>query len=258
MRNYSPNLLFNPVDFNFLSTPSAQINVLIKVNGNPAVCLGTCDYTFLTNTPQLVYSSISGSVVTLSLTDPSHIGYALSSVTVTIGGQPCTIINPTISPIINFQCQLPTNPNGTPTEVAGTYPPVVTVAQVGVVSNAPAVNSFTFPLSLNSLNATSGGTNGGYGLQLIGKGFPTSLVPGTTVTVCGVSATITAVDNTDAYIIMPPCTAGPQQISITTPQGTTNSLPFTYNAPPTPSSFIFTVSPQSWNPTMKGVMTITG
>jgi hypothetical protein len=47
---------------------------------------------------------------------------------------------------------------------------------------------------------------------LIGKGFPTSLVPGTTVTVCGVYATITAVDNTDAYVIMPPCSAGVQQI----------------------------------------------
>lgn len=32
LRNYSPNLLFDPIDFNFLSTDSSQINVRVTVN----------------------------------------------------------------------------------------------------------------------------------------------------------------------------------------------------------------------------------
>lgn len=32
LRNYSPNLLFDPIDYNFLSTDSPQINVRVTVN----------------------------------------------------------------------------------------------------------------------------------------------------------------------------------------------------------------------------------
>jgi len=32
LRNYSPNLLFDPIDFNFLNTDSPQINVRVTVN----------------------------------------------------------------------------------------------------------------------------------------------------------------------------------------------------------------------------------
>lgn len=122
LRSYSSNLLFDPIDYHFLSTASDKPNVLLTVNEIPSVCTGDCRYTFLTNTPLLTSDSISGSIVTLSLTDPASIGYTLGQVSVTIGGQPCTIINPT-SPITNFQCQLPTNSDSTPTMPAGSYYP---------------------------------------------------------------------------------------------------------------------------------------
>lgn len=71
----------------------------------PSVCNGSCGYTFLINTPVLTTATITGSVVTLSLTDPAALGYTLSEVTIDIGGQPCAIINNN-DPISSFQCQL--------------------------------------------------------------------------------------------------------------------------------------------------------
>jgi hypothetical protein len=56
---------------------------------------------------------------------------------------------------------------------------------------------------------------------------------------------------------MPPCTQGTKSISLTAAGLTTNALPFTYNSPANLGS-IFTVTPQSYNPSLKGIMNITG
>lgn len=155
LRYYSPNLLFDPIDFNLLSTASPVPNVLVTVNSMPSVCVGSCGYTFLFNTPVLSSATRVGPVVTLSLTDPANLGYTLNDVDVTIGGQKCTIVDVNAA-INNFQCQLPTNADGTAKVEAGSYPPIATVNQVGVVANLPAVTAFDFPLTLTSLNFTSG------------------------------------------------------------------------------------------------------
>ena len=155
LRWYSSHLLFDPIDFTLLNTASSQANVLVTVNDIPAVCTGDCKYTFLDNTPVLQSSSMSGSIVTLSLNDPGSIGYSLSDVTITIGGQSCTVINLS-DPIGNFQCQLPVNSDSTPTVPSGSYMPIVTVSQVGLISALPAVTPFNFSLTLTSLNFTSG------------------------------------------------------------------------------------------------------
>ncbi len=256
LRNYSPNLLFDPIDYNLLSTDSSGINVLVTVNGLPSVCVGSCAYSFLYNVPVLTSDSISNSKLTLSLTDPALINYTLLDTTVTLADQPCTIINPATTPITNFDCSLPANPDNTPIIEAGTYTPVVTVSQVGIVPYGPAVVSFDFPLKLNSLNITSGGTNGGFGLRLVGTGFPTTLADAT-VTICGVKATLVAVDNLNAHIIVPPCATGNTDVFISSPTRTSNVIQFNYVAP-TPIGHIFSVSPQSHNPSLKGIMEITG
>jgi len=57
---YPPSLLFDPIDYTLLNTASDQPNVLVTVNNMPSVCTGDCKYSFLTNTPELLASSISG------------------------------------------------------------------------------------------------------------------------------------------------------------------------------------------------------
>ncbi len=50
-RKYSSNLLYNPVDENFMFTPSAGPNVLVTVNDLMGVCESDCSYTFETTVP---------------------------------------------------------------------------------------------------------------------------------------------------------------------------------------------------------------
>ena len=193
LRWYSSHLLFDPIDFTLLNTASSQANVLVTVNNIPSVCTGDCKYSFLANTPVLQTATRSGSIVTLSLTDPGSIGYSLSDVNIVIGGQNCTVIN-VADPIGNFRCQLPVNSDSTATVPSGSHMPIVTVSQVGLISPLPAVTPFNFPLTLTSLNFTQGAESGGYVLKLIGKGFPL-LIAGAKVNICGVEATITSINN---------------------------------------------------------------
>ena len=140
----------------------------------PSVCNGSCGYTFLTNTPLLTSASIAGSVVTLSLTDPASLGYTLNEVTIDIGGQPCSVINPS-DPISSFTCQLEQNSDSTAQVPTGSYMPIATISSFGQVPSDPSVTPFIFPLALTSLSITSGGTNGGYSMVLSGTGFPLSI-----------------------------------------------------------------------------------
>jgi hypothetical protein len=50
-RNYSSNLLFNPIDFQFMSTYSSKPNAIVEVNGIKSVCLNDCSYAFISNVP---------------------------------------------------------------------------------------------------------------------------------------------------------------------------------------------------------------
>ena len=101
LRYYSPRLLYDPIDYSLLHTASTQPNVFVTVNGMPSICTGDCRYTFLSNTPVVTSAQINNEKVTLSLTDPSSIGYTLNNVTISIADQPCNIIN-TADPISNF------------------------------------------------------------------------------------------------------------------------------------------------------------
>ena len=131
------------------------------------------------------------------------------------------------------------------------------MSQVGLVKISPSVYPINFPLTLTSLNFTSGGTNGGYDLLLTGVGFPVDLST-ITITICNQKALIEAISNINAEIIVPACSsAGTQSITISNGNQTSNALTFTYHFLPPPAA-IFTVSPQSANPSLKGVMAITG
>jgi hypothetical protein len=230
--------------------------VLVTVNSVPSVCLGSCGYTFLLNTPQVTVATISGPTVTLSMTDPANLGITLSNVTITIAGQPCTISSLS-SPLSSFTCQLPTNSDGTANVSAGSYLPVVTNTYTGSVPLVSSIVPFNFPLTLTSLSLASGGDNGGYVLTLTGTGFPTN-IQSATIDICGQQATISTITNINAQIIVPSCpTLGSTPVSISNGVETSNSLSFDY-VTATPPATIFSVSPQSYNPSLKGIMEITG
>jgi hypothetical protein len=112
-----------------------------------------------------------------------------------------------------------------------------------------------FDLILSSLSISSGGTNGGYNLVINGKGFPFDSTQAT-VTMCGATALITSISNTQTTIIVPPCTNGTATITYAY-NNITKTISFTYVIPVI-VPLINSVSPTSANPTKKGVMTILG
>lgn len=152
---------------------------------------------------------------------------------------------------------MPQNTDNTPILPAGSYPVVATVRQVGKVTHGPNVQPFGFPLELTSLDKQNGDQNGGYSLLLAGTGFPLNAAAAK-ITICGQDATILSINNIQATIIVPSCpNLGLTQIIISNGISTSNFLDFEYLAP-NPPAYIFTVNPQSHNPTLKGIMEITG
>ena len=45
-RNFSSNVVFDPVDYRFLNTASKNASVLVSVNSIPAICARNCSYSF--------------------------------------------------------------------------------------------------------------------------------------------------------------------------------------------------------------------
>ncbi|CAM6001510.1 unnamed protein product [Sphagnum balticum] len=257
LRQYNPNLLLSPIDYPYLAATSSKPNILVTVNGLPSVCTGDCTFQFISNPPILTLATISGSILTLSLTDPGLINYNLTDVTVQIAGQPCTIITTDPTSIGNFQCQLPSNTDLTPTIISGNYIPVVTVAQVGIVGVDPGVTQLPFPLAITNIGPNQGGSNGGYQATISGTGLPLSAV-GTSVTICNQQATILSINNIGVTVLLPPCSAsGAQNIVFNNGTTDSNSLTFTYIIQ-TPPASIFSISPYSYNPSLKGIMEING
>mgnify|MGYP002078389224 CR=1 FL=1 len=151
---------------------------------------------------------------------------------------------------------MPTNSDSSPVIRAGSYNCTVQLADIGLLHLQDTVQQINYGLSINNVDASSGGMNGGYIISLVGNGYPNdaSLV---SISMCGVNVTVNYISNTLTNITVPKCaTAGPQTITYQY-NGFTATGQFTYTAPPA-SADIFSIVPQSANPTLKAIMTITG
>lgn len=90
----------------------------MTVNGFPSVCTDNCEYRFLSNTPEITSQSLSGSVVSVAISNPTGVNYDTDMLIVKVDGQNCRILSGTFT---SFTCQLPTNPNSSPVLKAGQY-----------------------------------------------------------------------------------------------------------------------------------------
>lgn len=87
-----------------MKTYSAAPSVIVTVDGIPNACKGSdCTYTFLTSVPKVMSSTLSGYILSLTLSDPSSINANLTKVTVALDGQPCKIVDLTKT-MSNFTC----------------------------------------------------------------------------------------------------------------------------------------------------------
>ncbi len=111
-------------------------------------------------------------------------------------------------------------------------------------------------LLLSSVTNSAGGNNGGYEVTIVGTGFPSDkkLI---TFTLCGQYCTITSINNIEAKIMVPGCSnIGASDIQASY-NSLTASIGFTYNTVANAVT-VSAISPNSWSPVLKGVMSITG
>ena len=190
-RYYSSNIIFDPVDYRFLNTQAASANVLVKTNGIPSICNGTCGYTFDTFS-EITSLSLSGSQITLALSDIKSKAFTVSDVSIQVAGRPC-VIDPATS-LSSLSCYVQNNTDGSPLLIVGTFTPLVTIKNIGIVGRASGVNELTVSLSNLALSVTSGATNGGILTSLTGNGFPLDKKQ-MSITVCNKAATIKSINN---------------------------------------------------------------
>lgn len=190
-RPYSSAITFNPVDYRFLSTFDSQASVLVSVNSVPAICKEDCKYTFIDAT-QITALSLSGSVLTMTITNQQNNTIPISTITVQVQGLPCNVdISSTLA---SLTCTLTKNTDNSPTLVAGNFTPAVYINPTGYAGLASGVNPIPVSLITTSLSVSSGGNNGGYYNVLSGSGFPLDKSK-ITITICNNTATIVSSNN---------------------------------------------------------------
>ena len=254
-RNYSSNIEFDPIDYRFLHTYSNSINVQVSTNGIPSLCTGACSYSFNTYT-EITALSYNNAVLSLSLSDPTSLNFPVSSITISVGGKPCTVVG--TSTLAALTCNMATNSDSSPILVAGAVTPLVYVTPYGIAGLKSTVNPLSIPIVANSLSVTSGGNNGGYLISLLGHGFPLQNSQ-ISITICGSLATIKATNNIQVDFYVPACsTLGAFPVNIAIGTLTSTSLTFTYINGTLVAPTIISLSPTSANPGVKGTLQING
>ena len=247
-------MLYSPVNEVSMFGGSSASIVLVTVDGLLSACTGSCDITFETSVPEIQTQTLAGNTLSLTVSDPQTQNFALADLTVTLDGQACS--NPT-GTFASFSCTLPQNSDNTPIIRTGDHHTLLSVKDHGVVLPANGVAPITQTLALDTLTPNNGPANGGSSITIAGKGFPADKAAITSLTLCGVSPTVTAVNNIEITITTPECAnIGAQDISMTY-AGQTQTIAYTYNAAATGAQ-ITSISPASASPVLKAVMTITG
>lgn len=148
LRDYSNRELYSPVPYDFLYTASSTPALRISVKQLPAVC-ADCSYQFnVAATPVASSFSRVAQTVTLAVTDPAGLNFALTDLVVTFLGVPCSTLTGNIG---SFTCVLPTNPDSSVALPAGTGAPKVHVAQIGFADNS-GLTGQTIPVTVTSFS----------------------------------------------------------------------------------------------------------
>lgn len=159
-------------------------------------------------------------------------------------------------------CTVQSNDAGKPKLRAGSFKPVVEVQGLGFTRASAGVSSSPIPVGLviSSISNNTAPLSGGTLVGISGSGFPfDATASGLSVNICGTTANIKSVTNSQIGITVPKCPVGSASTSITVTYNslTSNSVAFTYD-PSIVTPTITGISPNSASPVLKTTMTVTG
>lgn len=200
-RQYSSNLLVDPVDYRWMRTYADKPTVQVTVNGIVSACNANCEYTFIESVPTLTALSTTGNTVSISLSDPQNLNSPLINLTVTIDSKPCTALTGTMA---SFTCELPTNPDNSPVLTAGNHYPMIKIEPLGYAAIDTNVPAITVTLAMASITPARGNANGGYDITILGSGFPEN-TRDIAFKICDQLCTIKSLTNVNAIVTIPQC-----------------------------------------------------
>ena len=242
-------LIFEPINHEFLRTPAELPSVLVKVNGITSQCKGDCSYqTNVVGLPTLTTATLATNIVTLAL----DVNTAVTDISVTVGGQPCTYTEGTYTA---YKCALPKHTNGDPILEVGDYTPRVYIKGKGYAKIPGTFVKITVALTITSLTPSTGNPNGGVLVKMVGKGFPTDKSKTFTLQQCTKNVDIVSVSNTEIQFYSAPCAdaSAPTKLTYLTKEATST---FTYSGTSTLS--FSDIVPATFSPVHQGFLTVTG
>lgn len=259
--------LYSPLPFDFMRTSESSPQLYLKVNGIPAVC-SACSYAFdATKTPSVTAASLTADTLSLTVTDPGTVGFALSDLKITLNGERC---NNLVGTLASLTCKFNKNSLNNAALPAGSNKPIVHVAQVGYASTT-TISTTSIPLVVTSITPALSGINGGIEGVIVGTGFPISDKTGVTLRLCGNEVTqIVSVSNEEIRFIIPKavttCSVTPSarllqavsgsEVIVNSVTQTITSTDFTFSSTISPE--ITSLSVTSSSPIVKKNLNITG
>jgi len=185
---YSTNLFYNPIPFEMLRTYETTPQLIVSVNGLPAVCHNlTCDYSYVEPVGEVTAFTFDAATSTLAITGTS---FDVSNIKeIWFAKSKCTV-DPSTLTATNIDCTLAREPT------CGTFIPIV-IADMGIIpGNAALVGvevacTVTGATPLGNLNLL-----GGDNITISGTNFPHELSDSTVVLNFDDSQTTTCVPQT--------------------------------------------------------------
>jgi len=166
---YSSNLFYEPIPFEMLKTYETEPQVIVTVDGLPAVCHNlTCNFTYIAAVGEVTAFTFTESTRRLSLTGTSFPTNSSDIRSIEFAKSECVLDTSTLTST-SLQCTLATDPT------CGTHLPILT-SILGVVPNSASLASSSIACSVSGLTPT-GSINllGGDNLTISGTNFPTDL-----------------------------------------------------------------------------------
>lgn len=164
-RPYGTSLMFEPIGLEFLYTDAKNPQVLVNVDGLPALCVNmNCDYAYVQAVSQVTSQTYDSASRLLTVT-----GSALptSDLQVSFGGVGCAASPAPIFTLNQIQCTLVSKPR------AGSHKAEIRSSS-GLLPYAANVPAIDVTLIANSVSPTSVNPLGGATITINGAGFPQS------------------------------------------------------------------------------------
>jgi hypothetical protein len=252
---YSTNIFYEPIPFEMLKTFETKPQLIVSVDGLPAVCHNlTCDYTYTVPVGEVTSFTFDDASSSLVLTGT---GFDAEITKVEFALSDCTVDASTLS-ATNLECTLASAPT------CGEWKPILT-SSLGIIPNAIAMTATTVSCAMTAgTPATDLNLLGGDSLEFVGTNLPHDLER---------SVISVAFDDTQATLCVPTSTTATKLICVTdsfdqsvssgatiTPVVTINGVTATHTLTFTMKTEIksgTSITPDSVSPVLKSSITVT-